>query len=1150
MEDGRLETLNHFVSFKTGENSEQKKKEMKFGKKLAAETIEEWKIHYVNYKKLKHLIKKLGSISGDWDSNEENFIAELDRQLVHCSTFFQRKEAHVERRHQKLTAQIQELLNSSPNQDLIQSKMMETEYLMGECNELSKFSDLNATAFLKILKKHDKLEKGNLKETYLEKLKKESFFESCKLKEIIADLEAKHQILNEFKTKPAYLNTEFIQSLYTSYYSNDLEKFKEFLNTESKSTQDEKLLEQLLYKFVQAGNLPFSQALLDFHPDDIFFKDEYDRTLLHVSQGETIEYLLEKNKIDLNSVDVFGRTILYTFAERGDHIGLYSLLKREVDVNVPDNSHATPLFIAAKKGYFRCVELLLQANADKEQTNDSQKTPLHLAVLSKSNETVSLLLNYGAQINALDAKQQTPLHLATKYGYFETFQLLIISGAQIDLQDEEGCTPIHRAASKENPDFLRSLLNSIKPDEKERVVNIPDVVGCTALHIAAEENRSENVKILLENHAKKEARDETGWTPQVTAIYYGHLKLAELLSFKKDPNVTNGLSIHHNGDKSPMTKSFPTKLSNSDEEQDQNLEVLFCQVKFMIRTSVDIGQYVAIVGNRKALGSWSHVASVPMTPEEEISKEDCIWTATIRLPAGVRTQYRYIICEGSRLKKWENLPRHRSIQISHEARNVKKDDGHFGTDFSISKEESFVSSGWLESGAQIKIRLNPESVKMFNSVDSVSRMIISTVEPLKDAHRILLPLRVSEEFTLESLDLTKLANLQFIFYSSSMFLGKAVTHPSQLQKKRGTCTCPILSTKNLAVIGEISFQYLIITAFTHPNLSKMLIQSANSIFSQSIVIGHRGGGGKASSKKIGKFRRTHIQENTLLSFNTASTHVNFIEFDVQLSQDHVPIIFHDFKIENDQQVKIPLNNLSLQQFKQLKTRDNTESLPPRKLRRTASTGDISEKRLREKEKSDEELGYGIRDSLPTLEECFKYISKKTGFNVELKYPLDEAIEKKGLLPFEGNFYVDSILRTVFDFAESRPIIFSSFSPDICIMARLKQPTYPVFFLTDSKEGVHSDARCSSLQQAVEFAKSNNLTGIVSHCGPLLKAPELIGYIKKTGLFLFTYGDLNNDPKNVELQEKLGVDAIILDHVTHISKVFNKDRSPQLELNQP
>lgn len=46
---------------------------------------------------------------------------------------------------------------------------------------------------------------------------------------------------------------------------------------------------------------------------------------------------------------------------------------------------------------------------------------------------------------------------------------------------------------------------------------------------------------------------------------------------------------------------------------------------------------------------------------------------------------------------------------------------------------------------------------------------------------------------------------------------------------------------------------------------------------------------------------------------------------------------------------------------------------------------------------------------------------------------------------------------VFDEAGDRKIIFSSFDPDCATLVRLKQPRYPVFFLTCAGAKVHHQA---------------------------------------------------------------------------------------------
>ena len=98
-----------------------------------------------------------------------------------------------------------------------------------------------------------------------------------------------------------------------------------------------------------------------------------------------------------------------------------------------------------------------------------------------------------------------------------------------------------------------------------------------------------------------------------------------------------------------------------------------------------------------------------------------------------------------------------------------------------------------------------------------------------------------------------------------------------------------------------------------------------------------------------------------------------------------------------------------------------------------------------------------------------------------------------------------------------------------------QCNYPVFFLTEAGTLVTPDIRCNSLQEAVRFAKGADVLGIVSDSKPLLESPNLIKRIKETGLLLFTYGSMNNDVQNAQLQKEYGVDAVIVDSVAKVRK---------------
>jgi hypothetical protein len=121
--------------------------------------------------------------------------------------------------------------------------------------------------------------------------------------------------------------------------------------------------------------------------------------------------------------------------------------------------------------------------------------------------------------------------------------------------------------------------------------------------------------------------------------------------------------------------------------------------------------------------------------------------------------------------------------------------------------------------------------------------------------------------------------------------------------------------------------------------------------------------------------------------------------------------------------------------------------------------------------------WGRLDRYPTLEEAFKHVPLEVGFNVEVKYP-DEDAEARELGTCERNRLVDRVLQVVFSCAGKRRVLFSSFDPAICLLLRLKQATYPVLFLTCGRENF-SDPRRNSLDAAIAFAVRNRLHGVVA-----------------------------------------------------------------------
>lgn len=115
---------------------------------------------------------------------------------------------------------------------------------------------------------------------------------------------------------------------------------------------------------------------------------------------------------------------------------------------------------------------------------------------------------------------------------------------------------------------------------------------------------------------------------------------------------------------------------------------------------------------------------------------------------------------------------------------------------------------------------------------------------------------------------------------------------------------------------------------------------------------------------------------------------------------------------------------------------------------------------------------------------------------------------------EINAFVDAILSTILSHPSSRrrAIMFSSFSPEMCILVSLKQRLFPILFLNDSGNYATGDTRASSLQEAIAFATRWGLDGIVMASEPFVFAPKLVGVAKQRGLVTGSYGALNDVPE--------------------------------------
>lgn len=124
--------------------------------------------------------------------------------------------------------------------------------------------------------------------------------------------------------------------------------------------------------------------------------------------------------------------------------------------------------------------------------------------------------------------------------------------------------------------------------------------------------------------------------------------------------------------------------------------------------------------------------------------------------------------------------------------------------------------------------------------------------------------------------------------------------------------------------------------------------------------------------------------------------------------------------------------------------------------------------------------------------------------------------KMDLYGVELNIYTDTILSLIYKHANNRPILFTSFSPKLCILLAHKQATYPVILLDESNLFPTGDVRASNLEEAVHFARHWNLPGIVMSAEPFVASPKLVRFVKDAGLMCPSFGALNNDSENARV----------------------------------
>lgn len=287
---------------------------------------------------------------------------------------------------------------------------------------------------------------------------------------------------------------------------------------------------------------------------------------------------------------------------------------------------------------------------------------------------------------------------------------------------------------------------------------------------------------------------------------------------------------------------------------------------------------------------------------------------------------------------------------------------------------------------------------------------------------------------------------------------------------------------------------------------------------------------------------TVFRENTVLSMNQAADYgAAFIEFDVQVTRDGMPVIWHDDHVltgDATSPTKHMISELTLAQFKKILAAAQSSSGSPPQLLRAFKDGHGGRTSL-------QPWLVQREDELPTLAEVFAGVPVSVGFDIEVKMTTPDTVERTP--GAEVRRVVDPILAVVAQCAADRHVVFSSFDPEVCVALREGQTRFPVLFLSGGGAYAHVDPRRTSVHAAIEFAAEARLQGVVFETGALRANENGVAAARAQGLTLYTYGQGNNDAAWLARQQLLGVTGAIVDDVPGVMDALVQMRATQQTL---
>ncbi|KAG0242736.1 Glycerophosphocholine phosphodiesterase [Actinomortierella wolfii] len=862
-----------------------------------------------------------------------------------------------------------------------------------------------------------------------------------------------------------------------------------------------------------------------------------------------------------------------------------------VDFSSPywlDSDGFSPVIYAVTRGHAEVLEVLIEQGGITDVDAVTNVGSAHTSMPKVLPSTPMTVLNpfTGSEFNIHAAYTYTPLSIASRLGHTDVIKLLIRHGANLDAQDEDGESCLIVAAKNGHTQSVKLLIEGgANLELRERYY------GWTALHLAAIENHPETVKALLEAGANPNVYDFSSWTPHEHAIFAANnacaallrpvtLSLDERQRLSKDTNVmaSQPAMIISDGDSSPTEGSIKSTHSASPITSQISTPLSTASTNGSTSHFPKMPSPPSSSGRASPPpGSRANVKASKTTVQRAYGHKYLVDESLIVVTLGSNDIRNTVEPIELYLNGMENhfLTASTAFSLEITAENATagekaiidlpiKDSWHEPIAFyALNPEETILHfSIYPTFGGGATHKMIGRGTALLSSLDNLRKDIrgqhphmtplhgmnmtvpIFSVETMQIIGRVRVELTVVRPFKHENLKVgskhtywksltttvighrglgmnRRVPNLQVGENTLLSFVTASSLGAEYIEFGNDLKTENVQMTKDMVPV--LYHDWTVTETGLDIPVSALTVEQFQKLSKTNR--GHDGKGGTASRPgspkreltttintpptSSGDGSRLQAPERPPLTRSPSSNSANGASNGSTATKDSP----HNVRIFRS-------NSLSAISKSKAQIKASVTADPSVKMKgNSAGT---------------------IQAPFTTLKDTFETVPPHTGFNIEVKYPmLDEAEDANiPLYCHEMNLFVDRILKEVYDHDQTHPdrkIIFSSFHPDICLLLNLKQPNYPVFFLTDGGTAVVADRRCNSLQEAVRFATSIDLLGIVTASQPIIEAPNLVKGIKQTGLLVFTYGSDNNEIENARLQRRHGVDAVIVDCVLAVRK---------------